>query len=658
MTIKSTWFRCLLVLLALAALFLVYRQGVGGALFYDDYGNLEGLAGISDWSSVKSFIFNGISGPLGRPIALASFVPQAQGWPSNSAEILLVNIFIHLVNAVLIGALGYLCVRALSATTTCHKAFRIAFLSAFLWACLPLLASTTLIAIQRMTGLAAMFSLIGLVGYTWSYRLYVRTPICAFFVQMTILGLGTLLAMFTKENGLLTPLYALVIELSLRGRGGQATPHWLDKVRLSILVMALIIVLVYLSPVFHDYFVISEVRGYSVWERLQVQVVILWEYMRAFVAPLPSLFGPFHDDYAHTLSGFSSSVAALAWLAVLGVAVWLFLAGRTKWVFFAVLWFAFGHLLESTSIMLELYFEHRNYLPVYGFCLALAVGVQNVPDRYRGAAILVFAAFCCLQLLVLWSVVSVWGEPRKAAELWASERPASSRAVTHAVLLELSSTSEQAAELNVRFISRQRYEHVLSLLDRTIKSCSGCVSARLQSVSYACKLQKYDEAEARLQEARHFALTAKEPRAVVDGLFNIRELIQQGECGSLSNEDLLDLVEALSGSRLFQIDHISTRLYFLMGAIAEDKGDNKVRDEYLAKAEDASPVALPVLEYQVYAALASGQHQRALDAIDRRYAAIKSDGGIMTRQILDAMREDVMSKVQQVQIGVEKERLE
>lgn len=652
---KVAGVRFLLVLLALALLFGVYRQGFGGALYYDDYGNLEGLSKIVDLHSAKQFVFDGFAGPLGRPIALASFALQASGWPDNSASLLFVNALIHMANALLLGVLGYMCLR-LSLSFPSHQAFWAAFGSAVLWAGLPLLASTSLIAIQRMTGLAALFSILGLIGFTWAYRLYAGSPVRALFCQFAFLALGTLLAMFSKENGALTPLFALAIDVLVRKDGLRSADHWVHKLRFAVLMLALVVFLVYLSPLMRDYFSVSDVRGYSAWERLQIQQGVLWEYIRAFIAPLPSLFGPFHDDYPRTVDGISSGVAALAWLLSLVIGIWLHVSGKSRWPLFAVLWFMFGHLLESTTIQLELYFEHRNYLPVYGVCLALAAAVASVPAAYRRLAVFLFALFVLLQWAVLLSVTSMWGQPMKAANVWAAERPASSRAVTHAVFLELSEADNNVADLNYQYIRRQRYEYTLSLLDRTIQHCPGCVSVRLQAVGYVCKLNRFDEAKARLRDTVSFAAGAEKPRSVVDGLFGLRELIQEGGCGDLSGDDLLALIEALSGSQLFKINHISTRIYFLAAAVAEDLGRASDRDAYLLKAEASSPVALPVLQYQLKVAMVASKFDQALDAINRRYPLVVENKGVMTQALLDEIKAGVLEEMTQVSTDGSQER--
>ena len=58
---------------ALAGLVLVvlgYLPGISGALYYDDYSNLDGLSSVADLKSASQFVFGGHAGPLGRPVAV------------------------------------------------------------------------------------------------------------------------------------------------------------------------------------------------------------------------------------------------------------------------------------------------------------------------------------------------------------------------------------------------------------------------------------------------------------------------------------------------------------------------------------------------------------------------------------------------------------
>ena len=88
-----------MVLTALVAIgWLIYTPALSGTFLLDDYSNLAGLQSVDDFRSALYFVLSGDSGPLGRPLALASFVPQAAAWELDATPFLRVNILIHLLN--------------------------------------------------------------------------------------------------------------------------------------------------------------------------------------------------------------------------------------------------------------------------------------------------------------------------------------------------------------------------------------------------------------------------------------------------------------------------------------------------------------------------------------------------------------------------------
>jgi hypothetical protein len=76
----------------LAFAWFCYQPAISGAFQFDDEFNLGGLAEIDNAQSAFNFIFSGISGPTGRPLALASFALQAEQWEHGASAFLRVNI--------------------------------------------------------------------------------------------------------------------------------------------------------------------------------------------------------------------------------------------------------------------------------------------------------------------------------------------------------------------------------------------------------------------------------------------------------------------------------------------------------------------------------------------------------------------------------------
>lgn len=635
-----------LVLIGAAAVFALYFPATTGAFYYDDYSNLEALGGLSSWADVWDFVFGGHAGPLGRPVALLTFIPFSAGWPDNSQAILIFNVVIHCFNFLLLVALGRGLLR-LDGRLEQQLHFRIALGAGLLWAVMPLLASTTLIAIQRMTGLATFFGLLGLWGFVYGYALSERKPLAGFIFQMAALGSGTLLAIFSKESGAVFPIFALVIDFVLAKRPIGLLARKLYVLRRSLLLLPFLFVLYYISPLQVSWWEFNEYRGMTPFQRVMTEQVVMWEYLqRAFLPQLPTAFGPFHDYYGLRPIGLITGIAAVCWFIVLVSA--FVVRHRFKWFSLAVFWFLAGHLIESTSVLLELYFEHRNYAAVYGACLFLSVYAFTAKGRLQRLAPYLFGAYVVLLAALLLAVTVLWGQPKKAAESWNIKHPGSARAALHAVFLEMSSDSKQLEESNSAYIEQERRAFSLKVLDRTKAACPDCLDIRLQALMYSCAITPPDDTRQRMLEALDVARFGRINVTVVDQLFNLQELLRAGACSPLNYLDLLTLIDQLRDSSKMNVQVYGAKIYFVRAIAAQELGDTEQVWASLDEAERIAPEALPVLQYQVYYALEQGDIQRAKQALARR----ESQPGVISQlpeQQLIALREAVSAALKESQ---------
>lgn len=638
--------RLALILLCALAVFLLYLPATSGALYYDDYSNLNGLGYVSDWQSAWQFISGGHAGPLGRPLALASFLPFSAGWPENVQAILTVNVFLHCCNFVLLLILGQ-SILARCPSIHAHQRFRIALCAALLWAVMPLLASTSLIAIQRMTGLATFFGLLGLIGFVHGYTLAERRPFLGLCYQMSALGAGTLLSIFSKESGALFPVFALIIDFLFRPVNGEGRSRGAALLRRGTLMLPLMFLLFYMSPLRVDWFRFNEYRGLTPFDRFLTEQVILWEYLlRAFLPQSPTAFGPFHDYYAAKTFGFQTVAATAGWLVVLLLAfVW---RQRYKWFALAVFWYLAGHLIESTSILLELYFEHRNYVSIYGICLFLSVVAFTAKGRLARVMPYLLGAYIALLATVLLAMTTLWGQPEKAAESWNARHPGSARAALHAVFVEMNSDMKGLAESNNDYIYRERQAFAMKVLDRTKAACPDCLDVRLQALMYSCSLTSSDDTRTRMSESLDVAKYGRINVTVVDQLFNLQELLESNSCAPLNYSDLLVLIDRLSSSNKINIQIYGAKIYFVRAIAAQKLGDTAQVWASLDEAERIAPEALPVLQYQVYYALEQGDIYRAQQALARR----ESQPGVISQlpeQQLIALREAISAAMKENQ---------
>lgn len=312
-----------------------------------------------------------------------------------------------------------------------ERCFWLAFVAAALWALHPLQGTAVFYIIQRMTSLAALFSWLAVGFY-----LLARLQQLAGKSGVVPLLFGVLpcfaLAVLSKENALLLPYQLLVIELCF---GRWAGTHPGSQRLLKLFFIALVLIPTVLGVgylLWRPEIVLGgyAIRDFTLDERLLTQSRMLWHYLAWFALPDPATLGLYHDDIPLSKSLFNPlstllAIFGLAGLTILAVRCW----ENRPFVSFAILWFFTGHALESTIFALEMVFEHRNYVPIYGFCLLLSVFLLNVQDQPRFRARL----FLCGALLLLLGTISgfraaQYGHPLIWALKEAVNHPESGRA--------------------------------------------------------------------------------------------------------------------------------------------------------------------------------------------------------------------------------------
>src|SRR3546814_6648514 len=93
--------------IATALIFIVawaYWPGLTGPFLLDDGVNLAPLGdngGVHDWHRALSFINEGRSGPLHRPVSMASFLANAQDWPADPLPFTATNLLTHFLTPLL-----------------------------------------------------------------------------------------------------------------------------------------------------------------------------------------------------------------------------------------------------------------------------------------------------------------------------------------------------------------------------------------------------------------------------------------------------------------------------------------------------------------------------------------------------------------------------
>jgi protein O-mannosyl-transferase len=407
--------------------------GLAGGFILDDLPNLEGLDQAYTNHNLSQFIFSGIASELGRPISLLSFALQAEHWPQNPYPFKLAGLCIHIANAWLV----YVCCHLIGQLKNWppRSIFLFAGTVFSLWLFHPLNISTVFYVVQRMVLLAGFFSLLGIASFLWCIKRY-HQQASKFYLALATLGMAItyVLGILSKENAILTGLMLSVLYVFLlRVRCGNIL--W-DAWVIIFGVLPSLLVLGYLS--LH---ITQHTRpDFGPFERLLTESVILQDYLDKTLLPTPKKLNIFNDGfpvYKHLFDSTATLISVSFWLVLSALA--LILRKRAAFLAFGLFWFLSGHLLESSIFGLELYFEHRNYLPSLGILIGIvgtiielnlkAVDFSNTAKKWLNyASTGLLFSMATAYVLVYGAEISTWRSPGALAISALTERPESLRA--------------------------------------------------------------------------------------------------------------------------------------------------------------------------------------------------------------------------------------
>lgn len=419
------------LLLACLVLFswAVLSQGLHNQAFIDDIANIapiERIAKSPTWETTYKVIFNNKSGPFGRPLSMASFALDAHYWPQQFSSLIRHNILLHILSGVCVLWFSFLLFLKINLTT--QKSFNLALVVSAVWIFHPLLVSTYLYAVQRMTILASIFCLLSLVTYLKLREQFYRNNIISLTLACALLSLPIALAILSKENSFTVISLIGLTEMFIIAQLG-ITP---DKIRRAILVLAIIstsVALLAWIANYHDRYVFaSQVRGFDLVERLLTQCRVLVDYLYNSLIPHRAGSGLFHDDIQVSRGPLSpiSTLPSLILISTLTVCAITYFR-RSPYICFAIAWFLLAHLTEASVIPLELKYEHRNYLPMVGLLIGLVLFVNHSFSKLWRA--LIPSVFLLACITTTFSSVKLWSTPLLQSEIWRAEHPSSMRAI-------------------------------------------------------------------------------------------------------------------------------------------------------------------------------------------------------------------------------------
>lgn len=410
-------------LLLFIATFFIYSPGLKGDFILDDQTTVANNQNIKitslDLKNLQQGALSSNAGPLKRPVSMLTFSIDYYLHGLKPYYFKLTNLIIHLLNGLIVFLLTKLLIDAYSKTKNLNikneKIFWISLFTTAAWLLHPLNLTSVLYVSQRMTSLSALFTFAGLALYAYG-RNKANTPHKSIIAIALAFILCWPLATLSKENGALLPLLLLILEVTIF-RFRASNPSARLSLKLTyVLTVALpataLACFIYANPdwITRGYLI----RDFTLYERLLTESRVLWFYISLIFFPRTSAMGIYHDDFQISeglLNPITTILSITGLTLAIITAIWL--RKRQPLISFGILFFVAGHCMESSIFSLELIYEHRNYVPIYGILLVIAYSILN-PNltKNRITILKYFAALAIFLCAVLtYERANYWGQP-------------------------------------------------------------------------------------------------------------------------------------------------------------------------------------------------------------------------------------------------------
>lgn len=379
-------------LLVLAAL-VPYLNTFNVPWYFDDSNNIVDNPLIRDLPRAVLGVLQG------RGLAMLTFALNHHFGGLNPVGYHVVNLAIHALTVVAV----WLLLRQLLD----RQAWYWAVVGALLFAVHPVQTQAVTYVVQRMTSLSAFF----FIAAVSLYLAFLDAQDGRRRLLYALALLGGALAVLTKEHTAVLPLVLLVAERLFRpGRSLLVQAMTLAPFCLVPIWKALEMLLL---PVWRGDVAaairyadqLQSLHNVTPLRYLFTEFSVLWYYLKLLALPVGQRL-----DYGWPVVErlwTVTNLAALCGLIALGWVGWL-LRGRRPLLTFGMAWFFITLSVESTLIPLDPLFEHRLYLPMFGFALVMVELLRQTP--WPRGQIAVVVVLLPLLALLSWQRNALWND--------------------------------------------------------------------------------------------------------------------------------------------------------------------------------------------------------------------------------------------------------
>jgi tetratricopeptide (TPR) repeat protein len=384
---------------------LIYSNSFDCSFHFDDAPNITGQPGIRNFWDFQSW-WNIQST---RQLAFGSFALtyhffgyEVWGWH-------LFNLLIHLATALAVWRLAALLFRtpALRNLPIAAQAPSLALAAGLLFVAHPLATQSVTYIVQRIAAQAALFYLLALGLYVQARLTDLRKPDA--WILYAGAALAGVCAILTKENAYTLPLAVLLVEVYFF-QSDNIRRIISDKRFLAAAALLLLIFLRFVLINFKQFnYTLNLDSGgrINAHNYLLTQFSVIWKYIQLLFIPL----GQNLDHQIPVSENFFQPRTFVAFLGLVALVAWgLLLFKRNRLVSFGILWFFLTLSVESSFLPIaDVIFEHRTYLPAFGFVVAVCAGIlYPVHQKYGRVALALLLGLVATYSMLTYARNRVW----------------------------------------------------------------------------------------------------------------------------------------------------------------------------------------------------------------------------------------------------------
>jgi tetratricopeptide (TPR) repeat protein len=400
-------YNLLFIFVILTAGIIAYSNSFDCSFHFDDQYILD-----SSVMTDSATLTNWIHLFPGRPLGILTFAANYNIHKLDVWGYHLVNLTIHLINALLIWWLTFITFSTpvmKDEPISRHKTI-IAFLTGLLFVTHPLATQSVTYIAQRFASLATLFYLLSLVLFIKGRLREGSNKTTLFLFGASIVS--AVCGMLTKEIVFTLPFAVILydycfIKTSLR------KPEMLDKSLIfSFMMLATFILIIFRNYSLNVFDTVPPDQGYSysisMKEYFLTQFRVVLTYIRLFILPVNQ-----NLDYDYSISKSLFEIKTfISFVGLLGILLsGVLLFKKYRLISFGIFWFFLTLSVESSIIPVSqnVIFEHRTYLPSFGFFIATTCAFfYFFREQYFRIAVIILLMIAAVNTALTYQRNKIW----------------------------------------------------------------------------------------------------------------------------------------------------------------------------------------------------------------------------------------------------------